>query len=177
MKKISILIICVLSLLLCIGCNNKEDILDEGKKTPSVNLIMISNSKYFTESEFIDEENGDDGYYNQIYKYNNINFTLERMEHKEYSQFPVYVEDKEIYDLECNDKKINDEMNMDISYPATKATYITKMDNVQIFNEDILISTDNWDFRIHLETNEENYKENSSIIDDIVKNIKIEEVN
>lgn len=178
LKRIAILIT-FLCLLLGVGCNNKnskEEIVEEGKHTPSVNLIMISESKYFTESEFIDEENSDDGYYKQSYKYEDIKFTVERMKHKEYSDFPVYIEDKAIYDLKYSDKNINDEMNMDLSYPVHKATYITKVDDKEVFNKDILISTKQWDFRIHLEINMDNYDKNSSIIDDIVKNIKIEEV-
>ena len=67
-------------------------------------------------------------------------------------------------------------MNMDLSYPAIKATYMTKVDDKEVFSEDILISDDQWDFRIHLEINLDKYDENSSIIEDIVKNIKIEEV-
>ena len=61
MKKISILIVFI-CLLLSVACNNsKEEIVDEGENTPSINLIIISDSKYFTESEFIDEENSQDG--------------------------------------------------------------------------------------------------------------------
>ena len=177
LKRLSILIMS-LCLLLVVGCNNesKEEIVEEGKSAPSINLIMMSDSKYFTESEFIDEENRNDGYYKQSYKYEDVKFTLERIKHKEYSYFPVYIEDKEIYDLKYNDKSINDEMGMNLSYPALKATYMTNIDAKEVFNEDILISTDKWDFRLHLEINMNNYDKNSSIIDDIIKNIKIEEV-
>lgn len=178
LKRLSILIIS-LCLLFIVGCNNKEskkEVVDEGKNTPPVNLIMVSNSKYFEESEFIDEENKDDGYYKQSYRYENIKFTLERMKHKEYSDFPVYIENKDIYDLKRTDKSINDEMSMNLSYPALKATYKTKTDGKEVFNEDILISTEQWDFRIHLETNMENYKNSANILDSIVKGIKIEEV-
>lgn len=176
MKKISILIVFI-CLLLSVACNNsKEEIVDEGKNTPSINLIIISDSKYFTESEFIDEENSQDGYYMQSYKYENINFSLERMEHKEYSDFPVYVEGKKLYNLKNNNKSINDEMEMDLSYPVIKSTYITKENNEEIFNEDILISTEQWDFRIHFELDKDDYEKNASIINDVIKNIKIEEV-
>ena len=178
LKRLSVLIIS-LCLLFSVGCNNKEskkEVVEEGKNTPSVNLIMVSDSKYFTESEFIDEENKDDGYYKQSYQCEDIKFTLERMKHKEYSDFPVYIENKDIYDLKHNDKSINDEMSMNLSYPALKATYKTKIDGKEAFNEDILISTEQWDFRLHLETNMENYNKNASIIDSIVKGIKIEEV-
>lgn len=178
LKRIAILMM-FLCLLLSAGCNNKnnnEEIIEEGKDTPFVNLIMISESKYFTEREFIDEENSDSGYYKQSYKYEDIKFNVERMKHKEYSDFPIYIEDNDIYDLEYRNKDINDEMNMDLSYPAYKATYITKVDDKEVFNKDILISSDQWDFRIHLEINLDKYDKNSSIIDDIVKNIKIEEV-
>lgn len=178
LKRLSILIMS-LCLLFSVGCNNKEskkEVVDEGKNTPSVNLIMLSGSKYFTESEFIDEENKDDGYYKQSYKYENIKFTLERMKHKDYSEFPVYIEDKDIYDLKHKDKSIDDEITKKLSYPAFKATYKTKTDGKEVFNEDVLISTEQWDFRIHLETNMENYKNNANIIDSIIKGIKIEEV-
>ncbi len=178
MRKISILIIS-LCLLLLPGCNNKEnneEIVEEGKSTPSINLIMVSDSKYFMESEFIDEENSDDGYYKQSYKYGDIEFIVERIKHKEYSEFPIYEEGKEVYDLKYNNKSINDEINMELSYEAFKATYITKKDNIEIYNEDVLISTEQWDFSIHLETNKNNYEKNSNIMDDIIKNIKIEEV-
>lgn len=179
MKRLSILIM-FLCLLLGFGCNNKEgaeEVIEEGNNTPSVNLIMISESRYFEESEFIDEENTDDGYYNQSYKYNGIKFNLERMKHEEHSEFPVYIEDRKIYDLKCNNKNINDEMDMELSYPSRKATYMTNVDNKEVFNEDIRISAKQWDFRIHLETNMKDYDNNSNIIDDIVKCIKIEEVN
>ena len=165
--------------LLCVGCNNKdnkEEIVDEGKNTPSVNLIVISNSKYFTESEFIDEENNENEYYIQSYKYDNIKFTLERMEHKEYSDFPIYAEDKKVYNLKSNNNSINNEMDMELSYPALRATYMTKINNEETFNEDILISTDKLNFRIHFELNKNDYEEKSDIIGDIIKNIKIEEV-
>lgn len=179
MKKLSILIISLCFLLGVGGCNkgeNKEGVIEEGKNTPPVNLIITSNSKYFTESEFINEENSDDGYYKQSYKYENIEFVLERMKHKEYSDFPVYIDKNKIYDLKYSSKNINDEMNMDLSYAAIKGTYMAKVNNEEIFNEDILISSEQWDFRIHLATNMNNYEENSSIIEDIVKNIRIEEV-
>lgn len=178
MKKLSILII-TLCLLFSVGCNNKEskeDIIEEGKNTPSINLILTSNSKYFLESEFINEENSDDGYYKQSYEYENIKFALERIKHKDYSDFPVYIDSQEIYDLKHNNENINDEIETQLSYPVTKATYMTKIDNEEFFNEDILISTEQWDFRIHLESNMNNYDENLSIIEDIVKHIKIEEV-
>ena len=177
LKKVSILVISLC--LLLVGCNNKEsekEKVDEGKNTPSINLIMLSDSEYFTESEFIDEENSDDGYYKQTYEYDGIKFILERMEHKEYSDFPIAVEDREIYNLKYNGKSINDEMKEELSYPAFRATYTTKVDEKEIFNEDILISTDTWDFRLHMETTMEEYDKNYNIIDDIVKNIRIEEV-
>lgn len=177
LKKLSVLIIS-LCLLFSVGCNNKEgkkEMVDEGKNTSPVNLIMVSDSEYFTQSEFIDEENKDDGYYKQSYKYEDIKFTLERIKHKEYSDFPIYIENKDIYDLKHNDKSINDEMGMNLSYPAIKATYKTKTDGKEAFNEDILISTKQWDFRLHLETNMENHND-ANIINSIIKGIKIKEV-
>ena len=52
MKKISILIVSLI-LLLVVGCEkNSKEVVEEGKNTPSVNLIALSESKYFIEGEF-----------------------------------------------------------------------------------------------------------------------------
>ena len=57
MKKISILIVSLI-LLLVVGCEkNSKEVVEEGKNTPSVNLIASSESKYFTEGEFVNEDN------------------------------------------------------------------------------------------------------------------------
>lgn len=178
MKKINSLIM-ILCLFLCVGCNNKatkEDIVDEGEKTPSVNLIISSSSKYFKESEFVDEENSPKGDYKQTYKYEDIQFTLERMKHKEYSKFPTYIKEKDIDDSKYNEETMKKGSNLNSSYKETKATYITNVDDKEIFNEDILISTDQWDFRVHFEVNNDDYSEKSSIIDNIVENIEIQEI-
>ena len=48
MKKISILIVSTRILLLVVGCEkNSKEVVEEGKNTPSVNLIALSESKYF----------------------------------------------------------------------------------------------------------------------------------
>ena len=179
MKKNTILImllITTISSLFVVGCKNKENIVEEGKQTPSVNLIISSGSKYFEESEYVDEENNEDGSYKQTYRYEDVNFVLERMKHKDYSDFPTYIEDTQIYNLKYNDKSINEEIKTDLSYPVFKATYNTKIDDTEMFNEDILISTDDWDFRIHLDTQKNNYDKNSVIINDIINNLKVDEV-
>ena len=68
MKKISILIVSLI-LLLVVGCEkNSKEVVEEGKNTPSVNLIALSESKYFIEGEFVSEDNKDNGYYKQTYK-------------------------------------------------------------------------------------------------------------
>ena len=179
LKKNTILImllITTISSLFVVGCKNKENIVEEGKQTPSVNLIISSGSKYFEESEYVDEENNEDGSYKQTYRYEDVNFVLERMKHKDYSDFPTYIEDTQIYNLKYNDKSINEEIKTDLSYPVFKATYNTKIDDTEIFNEDILISTDDWDFRIHLDTPKNNYDKNPVIINDIINNLKVDEV-
>lgn len=176
MKKISILIVSLI-LLLVVGCEkNSKEVVEEGKNTPSVNLIALSESKYFIEGEFVSEDNKDNGYYKQTYKYGSLDFTFERMKHKNYSDFPLAIKNEKIYDLKSDNKEINGEINTKLQYPILKATYITKYDNKDIFNEDILISTVDWDFRIHLQTNKENYNENYSIIEDIVNNLKVDEI-
>ena len=59
------------------------------------------------------------------------------MKHKNYSDFPLAIKNEKIYDLKSDNKEINGEINKKLQYPILKATYITKYDNKDIFNEDI----------------------------------------
>ena len=120
MKKISILIVSLI-LLLVVGCEkNSKEVVEEGKNTPSVNLIALSESKYFIEGEFVSEDNKDNGYYKQTYKYGSLDFTFERMKHKNYSDFPLAIKNEKIYDLKSDNKEINGEINKKLQYPILR---------------------------------------------------------
>ncbi|MEG0856518.1 MAG: hypothetical protein RSG52_08560 [Terrisporobacter sp.] len=163
----------IIGLCLCVfglvGCKDDKTV-QEGKGT-HVNLIIQSVSNYANEANFVSEENKSDGYYKQIYNYEGIEFWFERMNHKEYDDFPVATNEK-ISNLECNN-----EINSNSSYEGDKATYKTELNNKEYYNEDILINSDDWDFRVHFQVENKEHDKYAEIISDIISNLNISEIN
>lgn len=175
LKKLGILITISLSLILVIGCNDKST--EEEEEGIAVNLIIQSQSEYASESSFDSEENNKDGYYKQVYTYENLKYSFERMLHEEYSSFPIAVREGDVSDLKYDDNSINNKMKNKLSYPAYKASYKNTVGDKIYYNEDVLISTDDWDFRFHIEVLEDNYDKYKGIIDDIIYSITVDEIN
>lgn len=174
-KKMGFLITIFLSLILVTGCNNKST--EEEGEGIAVDLIIQSQSEYANEAVFDSEENNKDGSYKQVYTYENLKYSFERMPHKEYTDFPIAVTEGKVSDLEYEDNSISDKMKNKLSYPAYKASYKNTIGDKIYYNEDVLVSSDEWDFRFHIEVLEDKYDKYKDIIDDIIYSITVDEIN